>query len=81
MTANRKLRKLGEVIGISSQRNLIVKVQSSRIPKINSKVFDKRKRVVGFVFDIIGPVESPYAVVKPEVYHEEMKGKILYVWR
>ncbi|MDI3502092.1 MAG: RNA-binding protein [Archaeoglobi archaeon] len=75
-----KFRKLGTVLGMSSQRNLIVRMECSEIPKLNSQVFDKRKRRIGFIFDIIGPVSGPYAVVKCEIPPEEVKDEILYVW-
>jgi len=75
----KKLRKLGEILGVSSQKNLIVRIQSQNIPRVNSKVFDRKRRKIGFVFDIIGPVSAPYAVVKCELPPEEIKGDI-YVW-
>jgi rRNA processing protein Gar1 len=44
---------------------MIVKTESP--PKIGSEVVDENLIVIGKVFDIIGPVPSPYAVVKPTV--------------
>lgn len=37
----------------------------NRIPKINDQVFDVNNEFVGTVVDIIGPVSSPFAVLKP----------------
>jgi len=75
-----KFRKLGVVLGISSQRNLIVRMENDEIPKLGSKVFDKKKREIGSIFDIIGPVKSPYAVVKCRIPPEELRDELLYVW-
>jgi len=35
------------------------------LPKIGDMVVDENLKVVGSVFDIIGPVSSPYVTVKP----------------
>lgn len=35
------------------------------MPRIGDKVVDENLRTVGSVFDIIGPVSSPYISVKP----------------
>ncbi len=42
-------------------------VKSEQAPRIGSEVVDENLNVVGKVFDIIGPVSAPYAVVKPTV--------------
>jgi rRNA processing protein Gar1 len=42
-------------------------VKSEQAPRIGSEVVDENLNVVGKVFDIIGPVSTPYAVVKPTV--------------
>jgi RNA-binding protein len=44
---------------------LIVKTEQA--PKIGLEVVDESLRAVGKIFDIIGPVLSPYAVVKPSI--------------
>jgi RNA-binding protein len=60
-----QLQKLGRVRALTPSKNIIVKTEKS--PKIGSEVVDENLKVVGRVFDIIGPVSSPYAVVKPTV--------------
>ena len=60
-----RLQKLGRVRALTPSRNIIVKTEKA--PKIGAEVFDENLKVVGKVFDIIGPVSSPYAVVKPSV--------------
>ena len=57
------MQKLGRVRVLTPSKNIIVKAEKT--PKIGSEVVDENLRVVGKVFDIIGPVSAPYAVVKP----------------
>ena len=60
-----RLQKLGRVRALTPSKNMIVKTEKA--PKIGSEVVDENLNVVGKVFDIIGPVSAPYAVVKPTV--------------
>ena len=50
---------------LTPSKNIIVK--SEQAPRIGSEVVDENLNVVGKVFDIIGPVSAPYAVVRPTV--------------
>jgi len=60
-----RLQKLGRVRALTPSKNMIVKTEKA--PKIGSEVVDENLKVIGKVFDIIGPVSAPYAVVKPAV--------------
>ncbi len=60
-----RLQKVGRVRALTPSKNMIVKTEKA--PKIGSEVVDESLSVVGKVFDIIGPVSAPYAVVKPTV--------------
>ncbi len=60
-----RLQKLGRVRALTPSKNIIVKTEKA--PKIGSEVIDENLKVIGRVFDIIGPVSAPYAVVKPTV--------------
>jgi RNA-binding protein len=60
-----RLQRLGRISNVSPSGNVIVKTENP--PKIGSEVVDENLVVVGKVFDIIGPVSSPYAVIKPSV--------------
>jgi RNA-binding protein len=60
-----RLQKLGRVRALTPSKNIIIKTEKA--PKIGAEVVDENLKVVGKVFDIIGPVTSPYAVVKPAV--------------
>jgi RNA-binding protein len=60
-----RLQRLGRISNVSPSGNAIVKAENP--PKIGSEVVDENLNVVGKVFDVIGPVSSPYAVIKPSV--------------
>jgi len=73
------LQRIGRVLHLSSSRSLIVKIENT--PKIGETVVDENLKPVGKVFDILGPVSSPYAVVKPTLREaEKLAGKTLYVF-
>lgn len=57
------LQRLGKFISITPSHNIIIKTEKT--PKIGLSVVDQNLRVVGSVFDIIGPVSAPYAVIRP----------------
>jgi RNA-binding protein len=59
------LQRMGKVLSVTPSSSLIVKTESP--PKLGCEVVDERLNVVGKVFDVIGPVSSPYAVIKPKV--------------
>ncbi len=59
------LQRLGKVLSITPSSSLIIKTENP--PKIGSEVVDESLNVVGKIFDIIGPVSSPYAVIRPSV--------------
>jgi len=72
------LQKLGRVITLTPSQNLVVKTEKA--PKIGSSVVDDNLKDVGRVFDIIGPVTSPYAIVRPSVREpEKLTSKQLYL--
>lgn len=59
------MQKLGRVSNVTPSQNLVVKTENP--PKLGSEVVDENFNVIGKVFDIIGPVSSPYAVIKPTI--------------
>jgi RNA-binding protein len=59
------LQRIGCVLHISSSGNAILKV--AKPPRIGDKVVDERMQSVGTVFDVFGPVASPYVSVRPNV--------------
>ena len=60
-----RLQRLGRITNVSPSGNAIVKTENP--PKLGSEVVDENLNSVGKVFDIIGPVSAPYAVIKPTV--------------
>ena len=72
------MQRLGRVLHTSQSRNVIIKVEN--VPTIGETVVDENLRPVGKIFDIIGPVSSPYAVVRPSVREpEKLTNNMLYV--
>jgi len=59
------LQRLGKVLRITPSSSLIIKTENP--PKIGLEVVDESLSVIGKVFDIIGPVSSPYTVIKPKI--------------
>ena len=74
----KRLIRLGRVLHISPSKNVIVKVENT--PKIGETVVDENLRQIGEVFDIFGPVFSPYVAVKPKIAKPEvLVNRVLYV--
>ena len=72
------LQRLGKVLSVTPSENLVVKIDKP--PKMGASVIDEKLNVIGRVFDIIGPVSSPYAVIKPSVKNpEKLANRQLYV--
>ena len=70
---------LGAGIHISGvSRNLILKTEKN--VRIGEPVFDKKGKKVGIVFDIFGPVASPFLAIKTTVTSPEgIVGEPLYL--
>jgi RNA-binding protein len=63
---------------MTPSQNIVVK--ADKTPKIGSAVVNEKIKVVGKVFDVIGPVSSPYAIVKPAIKEpEQLTAKQLYL--
>ena len=55
-------------------------VKAENPPKMGFEVVDENLNVVGTVFDIIGPVSGPYAVVKSSIREpEKLVNKPVYL--
>ncbi len=71
------LQRLGKVINVTPSQNIVVKVDKA--PKVGSSVVDGDLRAVGRIFDVVGPVASPYAIVKASIQHpEKLANQQLY---
>ena len=72
------MQRLGKVISVTPSQNFVVKLDKT--PQIGATVIDENLKTVGRVFDIIGPVSSPYAVIKPTIKTpEKLANKKLYL--
>ena len=72
------MRRIGCVLHITSNRNIIVKAEGN-IPKLGEKIVDEDLKVIGEVFDIIGPVSSPYISIKPKTkIPKDFVDKVVY---
>ncbi|MFQ6086575.1 MAG: H/ACA ribonucleoprotein complex subunit GAR1 [Candidatus Bathyarchaeia archaeon] len=73
------MKRLGRVLHVSSSKNLILKAE--KLPRINDKVVDENLKPVGTVFDVFGPVSSPYVAVKPSLEEpQRFVNRVLYVF-
>lgn len=67
------------MLHVSSSKNLILKAE--KLPRIKDKVVDENLKSVGTVFDVFGPVSSPYVAVKPSVEEpQRLVNLVLYVF-
>ncbi|WP_290596959.1 MULTISPECIES: H/ACA ribonucleoprotein complex subunit GAR1 [unclassified Archaeoglobus] len=62
----KKLRALGKVKHMSKSGMLVVALNPAHLPKIGNKIVTRKMEYVGTINDIIGPVSSPYALVRPK---------------
>jgi len=56
-------RAIGRVTSTFGRHILIVECDAAKLPRLYSKVLDKRWKPVGKLIDIFGNVTSPYAAV------------------
>ena len=72
------MQRLGLILHVSPSKNMIIKVE--RISKIGETVVDENLKPVGKVFDLIGPVSSPYLSIRSMVSDpEKLVNKPVYV--
>ena len=72
------MQRLGKVSNVTPSRNMVVKTENP--PKMGFDVVDENLNVVGRVFDIVGPVSAPYAIVKSCVKEpEKLVNKPVYL--
>jgi len=59
------LQRIGCVLHVSSTKHMILKAEN--LPNIGDRVVDENLKQVGTIFDVFGPVASPYIAVRPSV--------------
>ncbi|MCC6003156.1 MAG: Gar1/Naf1 family protein [Thermofilum sp.] len=73
------MQLIGRARLFSKNRNLVVEAEA--IPPVGEKVYDEKAMLVGYVYDVIGPVSSPFVLVKVDESRwkpESLIGKLLY---
>jgi len=74
---NEGLQRIGSVFHVSSTKNMIIKAEN--LPHIGDRVVDENLRNAGTVFDVFGPISSPYVAVRPSVDEPSLFiGHVLY---
>ena len=72
------MQRLGLILHVTPSRNVIAKIEN--VPRIGETVVDENLKPVGKVFDILGPVSSPYATIAPTIRDpEKLSNKTVYV--
>ncbi len=56
------MKKIGEALHIGPNNKVIAKVSSPI--RLGETVFDVRKKPIGIVLDIFGPVKAPYVEIE-----------------
>jgi RNA-binding protein len=73
----RVLNRIGHVLHVSKTKNMILKAEN--IPRIGDTVANDKLKSVGTVFDVFGPMSSPYVAVKPYIQNpEQLVNQVLY---
>ena len=67
------MKRLGYFLHKAPSGKLIVKMAGRKVPRLGSRVVDSKGRFIGIVVDVIGPVRSPYVVVKPKSENIELR--------
>ena len=71
------MQRLGLALHVTPSRNIIAKAEN--LPRIGETVVDENLKLIGKVFDIIGPVSAPYIAIRPSVKEpERLVSKRLY---
>jgi len=71
------LQKIGRILHISSSKKAVLKAE--KLPRIGDNVVDEKMEPLGTVFDIFGPVSSPYISVKTDMGDpDRLLDRVLY---
>lgn len=75
---NMNLKKIGQILHIGPNNRAIGKVDV--VPNLGATVYDHRKRPLGTIIDIFGPVKSPYIEIEVIGHnHEKIVNYPLYI--
>ena len=72
------MKQLGKVLHLSSSKKLILKTKVQ--VKIGTKVLVAKHKPIGWIFDIFGPIETPYISIAPSIDDlDSYIGRVLYI--
>ncbi len=72
------MKQLGKVLHLSNSRKLILRTKVKVKPGI--KVLNAKRKQVGLILDIFGPVRNPYISIKPSIINPDYYiGRNLYI--
>jgi len=58
------VHKLGKIKNITNDGNLLVEAITA--PRNGTEVYSERNQLLGRIGSVIGPVEAPYLIVRPQ---------------
>ncbi len=61
-----RLKPLGKVLHMSHNGYVVAVIEESHLPSLGTPVYVEGGRRIGVLLDVIGPVNSPFAVIKPD---------------
>lgn len=72
------MRLLGRITHLGSKGGIL---KARVAPKVGQPVFNSKKKRIGNVYDLFGPVKSPYVIIKPAsgISAESLLGVSAYV--
>lgn len=74
------MKNIGKIIHYTKYRVFVA--ESGRAVPLNTPIYDEKKKKIGIVTDVIGPINKPYLVIKPVVDKpEKYVGKNIYILR
>ena len=72
--------RIGRVLHVSPTNSKMVVIKAEKVPKTGDKIFDEERRPVGSVFDIFGPIVSPYVLAEVNLKKpQNLVDHIVYV--
>ena len=74
------MKNIGRIIHYTKYKVFVA--EAKKAVNLNISIYDDRKKKIGVVTDVIGPINKPYLVIKPLVDKpEKYVGKSIYVIR
>ncbi len=72
------MKRIGRILHYTKYGVFVV--EAEKAISQNNTIYDDRKRKIGIVVDVIGPINKPYLVLKPLVDKpEKYVGKEVYI--